>query len=57
MYSVTPTEPKLNDDPQPLFDIEREDGVLVGHFYNFEHAEIACAALNQSIKNKESNNE
>ncbi|WP_171494180.1 hypothetical protein [Acinetobacter junii] len=57
MYNTTSTEPKLNDEPQPLFAIEREDGVLVGHFYHFEHAEIACAALNQSIQDKESNNE
>lgn len=57
MYSVTSTEPKLNDEPQPLFAIQREDEVLVGHFYHFEHAEIACAALNKSGQNKESNNE
>ncbi|EXB26031.1 hypothetical protein J537_2332 [Acinetobacter baumannii 1437282] len=57
MYSVTPTEPKLNDDPQALFAIQREDGVLVGHFYHPEHAEISCAALNQSLETKDSNHE
>ena len=57
MYSVTSTEPKLNDDPQALFAIQREDGVLVGHFYHAEHAEISCAALNQSLVAKDSNHE
>ncbi len=57
MYRTTSTEPQLNNDPQPLFAIEREDGVLIAHFYHFEHAEIACAALNKSGQNKESNNE
>ena len=44
MYSVKALEPQLNDDPQALFAITRDDDVLVGHFYHHEHAEIACAA-------------
>ncbi|ADX02995.1 hypothetical protein [Acinetobacter baumannii] len=48
MYSVKALKPKLNDDPQALFVITREDDVLVGHFYHHTHAEIACAALNQA---------
>ena len=45
MCSVKALEPQLNDDPQALFAITRDDDVLVGHFYHHEHAEIACAAL------------
>lgn len=46
MYSVKALEPQLNDDPQALFAIVRDDDALVGHFYHHEHAEIACEALN-----------
>lgn len=55
MYSVKALEPQLNDDPQALFAIAREDDVLVGQFYRHEHAEIACAALNQAQKTTEGN--
>ncbi|HGF9147292.1 TPA: hypothetical protein ACJERS_001149 [Acinetobacter baumannii] len=48
MYTVKALEPQLNDDPQALFAITRDDDVLVGHFYHHAHAEIACAALNQA---------
>lgn len=50
MYSVKALEPQLNDDPQALF-----ADVLVGHFYHHEHAEIACAALNQAQTSTEGN--
>ncbi|MEO4087032.1 hypothetical protein ABH296_15525 [Acinetobacter pittii] len=55
MYSVKALEPQLNDDPQALFAITRDDDVLVGHFYHHEHAEIACAALNQPQTSTEGN--
>ncbi|MEC5497026.1 MULTISPECIES: hypothetical protein [Acinetobacter calcoaceticus/baumannii complex] len=55
MYSVKALEPQLNDDPQALFAIAREDDALVGQFYRHEHAEIACAALNQAQKTTEGN--
>lgn len=46
MYTVKALEPQLNDDPQALFAIVRDDDALVGQFYRHEHAEIACTALN-----------
>ena len=52
---VKALEPQLNDDPQALFAIVRDDDVLVGHFYRHEHAEIACAALNQTQATTEGN--
>ncbi|EHU2869893.1 hypothetical protein AYI24_RS07075 [Acinetobacter baumannii] len=55
MYTVKALEPQLNDDPQALFAIVREDDVLVGHFYRHEHADIACAALNQNQATTEGN--
>ncbi|MES5616486.1 hypothetical protein [Acinetobacter baumannii] len=55
MYTVKALEPQLNDDPQALFAIDRDDDVLVGHFYRHEHAEIACAALNQNQATTEGN--
>ncbi|EPG4798045.1 hypothetical protein PTW16_001140 [Acinetobacter baumannii] len=55
MYTVKSLEPQLNDDSQALFAIVREDDVLVGHFYRYEHAEIACAALNQTQATTEGN--
>lgn len=55
MYTVKALEPQLNDDPQALFAIAREDDALVGQFYRHEHAEIACAALNQAQKTTEGN--
>ncbi|HCA5292476.1 TPA: hypothetical protein MW255_001044 [Acinetobacter baumannii] len=55
MYSVKALEPQLNDDPQALFAIVRDDDALVGHFYHHEHAEIACEALNQTQETNEGN--
>ncbi|ELX8353254.1 TPA: hypothetical protein OUE79_000769 [Acinetobacter baumannii] len=55
MYTVKALEPQLNDDPQALFAIVREDDALDGHFYHHEHAEIACAALNQTQATTEGN--
>ncbi len=55
MYTVKALEPQLNDDPQALFAIVHDDDVLVGHFYRHEHAEIACAALNQNQATTEGN--
>ncbi len=46
MYTVKALEPQLNNDPQALFAIVRDDDALVGHFYQHAHAEIACEALN-----------
>lgn len=45
VVGIVPKAPALSDDPQPLFDLIREDGVIVGHFYHYDDVFI-CDALN-----------
>ncbi len=46
VVGIVPQAPAPNDDPQALFDLIREDGVIVGHFYNYNDAVFICDTLN-----------
>lgn len=53
VWSVTAKKPELNSDPQELYQVVRDDGVLLCELMYFEDAEYICKLLNEKSELQE----